>query len=347
MSWSTIVWIGAAAIAVWFVASLFRRKTPSPHIERPAAARGRTSGAASVERAIHEAAGGAQRFRPPWPTGRAAARLPPEDQETSSADTREWRLAPTMALHLEYVDVAGSPSERRITLRKYCDDYGVVLVRAWCHEREAWRSFRVDRMQVLTDLSTGEVRTDCEAALIEWGAIRSPQERDVAGAERRRVAEEAMMIADRVARMEARAIEREAERVAGMRTQRAALLARRKAGPVASARELLGAFAPDLEVLVLVARADGRRTKTETAAILDYLSGMLGAAFDRAEATKALGRVTPEPDALDDALAELRDAGALIAIAGAVVTLIEADGKTTPEETAIATALHSALAAAP
>lgn len=56
-----------------------------------------------------------------------------------------------------YRDAKGERSERRITCRKL-SGYGTIeLVHAFCHERQAYRSFRVDRFEELMDIATGEL----------------------------------------------------------------------------------------------------------------------------------------------------------------------------------------------
>lgn len=72
-----------------------------------------------------------------------------------------------------YRDVQGEVSQRRITCRKLSGYGAIELVHAFCHEREAARSFRVDRFEELIDLSTGEVLDPIEhfEALRRQGAL--------------------------------------------------------------------------------------------------------------------------------------------------------------------------------
>lgn len=58
---------------------------------------------------------------------------------------------------LTYVDCKGSISLRRVTCRKLSEHDGVLYLQAFCHERGALRTFRVDRITELACGSTGEV----------------------------------------------------------------------------------------------------------------------------------------------------------------------------------------------
>lgn len=59
---------------------------------------------------------------------------------------------------IAYIDASGQRSERRITLKSihqtYEDDY---IITAFCHEREAQRSFKLSRIEKLVDMETGEI----------------------------------------------------------------------------------------------------------------------------------------------------------------------------------------------
>lgn len=58
---------------------------------------------------------------------------------------------------LHYRDSRGAESRRRITIREIRIKQDVLHVWAFCHEREAARLFRVDRIMDLMDLKTGEL----------------------------------------------------------------------------------------------------------------------------------------------------------------------------------------------
>jgi len=54
---------------------------------------------------------------------------------------------------IDYVDASGSPSRRRITVRRLETKYDRTYLTAFCHERHALRSFRLDRVHSVTDTS--------------------------------------------------------------------------------------------------------------------------------------------------------------------------------------------------
>jgi len=58
---------------------------------------------------------------------------------------------------LTYSDSKGNVSLRRVTCRKLSERAGVLYVQAYCHERGALRTFRVDRITELACSVTGEV----------------------------------------------------------------------------------------------------------------------------------------------------------------------------------------------
>lgn len=60
-------------------------------------------------------------------------------------------------IQIEYQDAAGVQTARRITCRDICQSGANRLLRAHCHERDALRSFRIDRIRIVVDPETGEV----------------------------------------------------------------------------------------------------------------------------------------------------------------------------------------------
>jgi hypothetical protein len=63
-----------------------------------------------------------------------------------------------LALLIEYVDASGRRSRRRITCRSVQEsEEGSLYLQAHCHERNALRHFRLDRIENVTDLRTGEI----------------------------------------------------------------------------------------------------------------------------------------------------------------------------------------------
>lgn len=85
-----------------------------------------------------------------------------EDQVVRSLGTAEGQ-----SFMIEYVDSAGRPSTRRITVFGIeVGRGGVPLLNARCHERNAQRQFRVDRIRCCIDYS-GEVHDDVAAFLVD------------------------------------------------------------------------------------------------------------------------------------------------------------------------------------
>lgn len=68
-----------------------------------------------------------------------------------------------LALGIVYVGSSGEETRRRITVRSLVSRGNVLLLNAFCHEREAVRQFRADRIEELVVLSTGEVIEDVTA----------------------------------------------------------------------------------------------------------------------------------------------------------------------------------------
>lgn len=62
---------------------------------------------------------------------------------------------------MDYLDEVGAFSRRRITVHSVNAKY----IRAYCHERQAFRTFRCDRVKAMVDMHTGELVGDLHAAL--------------------------------------------------------------------------------------------------------------------------------------------------------------------------------------
>jgi len=58
---------------------------------------------------------------------------------------------------IDYKDAAGRETRRRITMVKMWGESGRGYVLAVCHERQALRTFRTDRIQCFIDAETGEI----------------------------------------------------------------------------------------------------------------------------------------------------------------------------------------------
>lgn len=95
--------------------------------------------------------GGGARIVPPVPEGRVVA-VPPV--EAGPIDRPPSEAAP-LALFICYRDSAGRVSQRRITCRKVESDKGNLL--AYCHERGAFRCFKLSRISEAVIAATGEV----------------------------------------------------------------------------------------------------------------------------------------------------------------------------------------------
>lgn len=81
--------------------------------------------------------------------------VPADDMETSRARRRDE--SSSWACEIVYVDDKEQRSERQITCRSLNGYGGITHIEAFCHSRERPRSFRIDRIVELVDLSTGEV----------------------------------------------------------------------------------------------------------------------------------------------------------------------------------------------
>lgn len=119
---------------------------------------------------------GERRVVPRVPAGEAV--ILPEADAPDEASAAGHRRAEPLALFITYVDAAGAPSRRRITVRQLLGKPPVMLL-AFCHERGAMRHFRLDRIEEAVDPETGEVHAlDALGALIE-GAGFAPVDPDL------------------------------------------------------------------------------------------------------------------------------------------------------------------------
>lgn len=71
----------------------------------------------------------------------------------------EWFAVPSSGYWIVYEDARGDESERRIAVRKVRPSAPVALT-AWCYEREAYRTFLIERMLEVAMLDTGEIIED-------------------------------------------------------------------------------------------------------------------------------------------------------------------------------------------
>lgn len=72
-----------------------------------------------------------------------------------------------VCVEILYRDAKGREASRRITCRRLELTKGVQYIYAFCHEREAYRSFRADRVLEVVDLETGECIA-CDEFLSEY-----------------------------------------------------------------------------------------------------------------------------------------------------------------------------------
>lgn len=76
--------------------------------------------------------------------------------------------------HISYTDVSGNESERLVTIRRIAEGRdNQKMLQAFCHMRSEVRSFRVDRIESLVDVNTGEV-FDNASSIEQWLIKRAP-----------------------------------------------------------------------------------------------------------------------------------------------------------------------------
>jgi hypothetical protein len=172
---------------------------------------------------------------------------------------------------IEYRDGKGTMSRRRITLRHlYAHDNGTIYVQAHCHERDAPRSFRFDRITAVIDMD---------------GVIHLPS---VFFAEELRVALPSGI---------------------GIPLPRlTATPTGSRAAPDRSGYEQRRIARDGLRVLVALARSDGMMAPEEVDVILDYIAekadraGITMSEVDRGALKGYLQRQRPSPDVLEACL---------------------------------------------
>jgi hypothetical protein len=229
---------------------------------------------------------------------------------------------------IEYGAADGEVSRRRIMLRSISQRGGDTYLQALCFERNALRSFRLDRVIRVID-SDGQVFEDPPAYL----------------------------------RVELRVRLHTETPPASPRTAPRALLDMVPTPAPAAALLTLGAEPPGhaqrrcardgLRVLVALARSDGMLHPAEVDVVLEYIAalcGRLGVACgseDRAALAGYLRRQRPGLDVLEDCLARLDEASTevkllLLDFADRVV---DADGLRHPEEHRVVAQIREALPA--
>jgi len=96
--------------------------------------------------------GGARRVVPPLPVGRLALIERPDADETLIEPERSGGTP--IALFIVYRDSTGAETKRRITCKRFEADKGNL--HAWCHERQAFRRFKLARVSECIIAETGE-----------------------------------------------------------------------------------------------------------------------------------------------------------------------------------------------
>ncbi len=109
---------------------------------------------------------GERRVVPPIPAGSHVEVDPSADEQDERAEGAPEAVGEplTLSLFIRYRNAAGEQSQRRITVRHVTGNPPTNLL-AFCHERRAARSFRIDRISEIIDPETGEV-IDTPALLV-------------------------------------------------------------------------------------------------------------------------------------------------------------------------------------
>lgn len=253
---------------------------------------------------------------PPFP----GAFVPEHDPEPDMPGRATWEegLAPAgedlagIIAVLDYKDSAGRLSRRRITLHKIeANDAGQIYLRAFCHERQAPRSFRFDRVRSVIDLD---------------GVFHEP-DRFFADVLQVDVAALGSVWAGVAARRAAEAVHRADPMAAPPPGEKPGMAQRRAARDGA-------------RVLAALARADGYLHAEEIEVILDYIAeradtdGIATSEADRAALVPYVRRLFPTVDVLDRCLEGLErerrsDQRLLMRFA---IQLMDADGVQDPAE---------------
>jgi tellurite resistance protein len=127
------------------------------------------------ERAAIRQRNGLPAFDPDFPTEVSNARLtdPPVQSRAAEVGYRKFILEPIFSM-IEYCDTSGVFTRRRVTMRNVIDRGDQRYLQAFCHERNAMRTFRLDRITCLIS-QDGEVE-DAEAFFDEVLATAEVEE---------------------------------------------------------------------------------------------------------------------------------------------------------------------------
>jgi len=100
----------------------------------------------------------------------AANATPKQKQKKgkSQADLQDAALAvlPTIArIKFDYFDAEDAHTKRTVSIKKHDSNRKTGLIKGFCHQRQAMRSFRFDRIKNAIDADTGEIVDDLQAYL--------------------------------------------------------------------------------------------------------------------------------------------------------------------------------------
>lgn len=103
----------------------------------------------------------------------AIAKVPQsDDEETDLSDaTPIADEAVGTAWFIAYTSASNEESERQITIRQIVNKAGITYIIAYCHERNALRQFKLDRISAAHDLATGEILESQQAILNHFTAL--------------------------------------------------------------------------------------------------------------------------------------------------------------------------------
>ncbi|MCW7494794.1 TerB family tellurite resistance protein [Leptospira sp. 2 VSF19] len=88
-------------------------------------------------------------------------KLPKKDNwETGYLFDEESSIPLNLLTLIEYIDANNQYSKRRITIKKMVHWYDEYALLAYCHEREAHRTFKLSGIKSMCDLETGELISD-------------------------------------------------------------------------------------------------------------------------------------------------------------------------------------------
>ena len=251
---------------------------------------------------------------PPLPKGRVAnTEKDREDSERQKPTEKADKALAGMAFFIVYQDAQGDFTERRITIKKITNKGNDLYISAFCHEREAARSFYSSRIESLTDLATGEVVDDATGYL------------------------QSLMAANGFGKPAQPSPTEE-----WIRNLRPII----EYDPLGKAMD---EFQSEVLSLIFMARADGRMVKAERKVIFDFVKERLpeGKFFDE-EVDDYLSRMYPDKDLFKEAFAEVMklEKPRRERLIQALEAVMQADGKIKEGEASMLAAYRDVLSKA-